>query len=86
MRGLLPRGGSTWGMTGWMLGALFLLKLTALERDQPEQLDTAVTPLAVLYESTTMTMALMALWLHVGGIPVCTLHGGGVGDCSGNVN
>lgn len=73
-------------MTGWMLGALFLLKLTALERDQPEQLDTAVTLLAVLYEATTMTVALMALWLHVGGIPVCTLHGGGVGDCSGNVN
>lgn len=56
---------------GWC--SLFLLKLTALcvqqgKQDRAEQLDTAVTASASLYEATTMAVGLMAAWLHVGGI------------------
>lgn len=85
MRGLLPwRGVGGTGHLGhdWAHGwcSLFLLKHTALvcdggEQDQPKQLDTAVTPFAPLYEAATMTVALMAAWLHVGGIHVYTQHG-----------
>lgn len=61
-----------------MLGALDGAYSTCVrrgERDQPKQLDTAVTPLAILYEAPTMT--LMAAWLRVGGIRVYTQDGRG---------
>lgn len=45
------------------------------EWDRLEQLDTAVTPFAILYQVTTMNVGLMAAWLHVGGIHVYTQHG-----------